>query len=152
MYGEKTSSGTFTPNIVYSNLGRRLMGEKIYHEFNLLTEIAGGLCVTLPFEDDFVAEETKKDLEKLMKRNPNVSYEQACRIWRFVENMVASPMACWYQIAGVHGGGSPIMETIALNIEIDYEAKKGIAKYLSGVDEELDQSELLSAKPAPLEF
>ena len=58
---------------------------------------------------------------KLMKRNPKMSYEDACRVWRFVENVAASPMACWYQIAGVHGGGSPIMETIALNIETDYE-------------------------------
>jgi hypothetical protein len=33
-------------------------------------------------------------------------------------------MATWSQIAGVHGGGSPIMETISLNAEIDYEAKK----------------------------
>jgi len=151
IYGEKTSSGTFTPNIVYANLGRRLMGEKIYHEYNLLTEIAGGLCVTLPFEDDFLAEETKKDLEKLMKRNPNMSFEEACRVWRLAENVVASPMACWYQIAGVHGGGSPIMETIALNAEIDYEARKNIAKYLAGIAEKLDQSKELNAKLSPLE-
>jgi len=143
IYGEKTSSGTFFPNLIYSNVGRRLMGENIYHEFNILTEIAGGLSVTLPYEEDFLAEETKKDLEKLMKRNPKVSYEDACRIWRLVENTVASAMACWYQIAGVHGGGSPIMETITLNLEYDYESKKNIAKYLAGIDKELDQSKEL---------
>jgi len=151
LYGEKTSSGTFTPNVVYANVGRRLMGEYIYHEYSLLTEIAGGLSVTLPFEGDFLAEETKKDLEKLMKRNPKMSYEDACRVWRFVESVVASPMACWYQIAGVHGGGSPIMETIALNIEIDYEAKKNIAKYLAGINKELDQSKYLTSQPCLLE-
>ena len=150
MYGEKTSSGTFTPNVIYANIGRRLMGEFIYHEFNILTEIAGGLSVTLPFEEDFLAEETNNDLRKLMKRNPKMSYEDSCRLWRFVENVVASPMACWYQIAGVHGGGSPIMETIALNIETDYEAKKNLAKYLAGINEELDQSKDLQRKPHPL--
>jgi aromatic ring hydroxylase len=148
VFGTKTTSGTFTPNEVYANVGRRLMGENIYHEFNILTEIAGGLCVTLPFEDDFIAADTRGDLKKLMKRNPKMSYEDACRVWRFVESIGASSMAPWTQIAGVHGGGSPIMETITLNAEIDHEAKKNIAKYLAGIDKELDQSEELSREPS----
>ena len=43
VYGEKTSSGTFFPNSIYANVGRRLTGESIYHEFNLLAEIAGAV-------------------------------------------------------------------------------------------------------------
>ena len=80
-----------------------------------------------------------------------MSYEDAHRCWRLIENIAASAMACWYQIAGVHGGGSPIMETITLNIEVDYESKKNIAKFLAGINEELDQSKELNAKPVPLE-
>jgi aromatic ring hydroxylase len=147
IYGEKTSSGTFFPNAIYANVGRRLMGETIYHEFNILTEVAGGLSVTLPFEDDFYAGETKKDMEKYIVRNPKISPEDSHRIWRLVENLVASPIGSWYQIAGVHGGGSPIMETIALNAEYDYESKKNIAKYLAGITKELNQSKDLGAKP-----
>jgi aromatic ring hydroxylase len=59
-------------------------------------------------------------------------------------------MAAWYQIAGVHGGGSPIMETIALNQEYDYESKKNIAKYLAGINKKLDQSKDLKQKPSDL--
>ena len=147
IYGEKTLSGTFFPNAIYANVGRRLMGETIYHEFNLLTEIAGGLSVTLPFEAEFYGEETKKDLEKYIVRNPKISPEGSHRIWRLVENVSASPMASWYEIAGVHGGGSPIMETITLNAEYDYESKKNIARYLGGINKELDQSKDLGVKP-----
>ena len=147
IYGEKTSSGTFFPNAIYANVGRRLMGETIYHEFNILTEIAGGLSVTLPFEAEFYGEETKKDMDKYIVRNPKISPGDSHRIWRLVENVVASPMGTWYQIAGVHGGGSPIMETITLNAEYDYESKKNIAKYLAGVNKELDQSKDLGIEP-----
>jgi len=147
IYGEKTSSGTFFPNVIYANVGRKLMGETIYHEFNILTEIAGGLSVTLPFEAEFYGEETKKDMDKYIVRNPNISAEDSHRIWRFIENIGASSMAHWYAIAGVHGGGSPIMETITLNAEYDYESKKNIAKYLAGICSELDQSKDLSIKP-----
>jgi len=147
LYGEKTSSGTFFPNVIYTNVGRRLMGETIYHEFNILSEIAGGLSVTLPFEDDFTSQDTKAWLDKYIMRNPEVPPEVAHRIWRLVENLSASAMASWYEIAGVHGGGSPIMETIALNLEYDYESRKDIAKYLAGINKELDQSKLLKEKP-----
>ena len=123
------------------------MGETIYHEFNILTEIAGGLLVTLPFEEEFINEKTKPYLDKYIMRNPKVPSEVAHRIWRFVENLGASPMATWYQIAGVHGGGSPIMETIALNIDYDYESRKNLAKYLAGINKELDQSKDLKEKP-----
>lgn len=150
IYGEKTSSGTFFPNPIYANVGRRLTGETIYHEYNVLTEIAGGIMVTLPYEDDFFSEETKDYLEKYIVRNPKVPPEIAHRVWRFIENVGASSMANWYQIAGVHGGGSPIMETIALNIECDYEARRKLARYLAGIDKELDQLKLLSQKPADL--
>ena len=147
IYGEKTSSGTFFPNAIYANVGRRLMGETIYHEFNILTEVAGGLAVTLPFEEEFYSEETKKDMAKYIVRNPKISPEDSHRIWRLVENMVASAIGNWYQIAGVHGGGSPIMETITLNAEYDYELRKNIAKYLAGINKELDQSKELGTKP-----
>ena len=49
VYGEKTSSGVFFSNEVYANVGRRMTGETFYHEYNLLTEIAGGISVTMPF-------------------------------------------------------------------------------------------------------
>jgi len=147
IYGEKTSSGTFFPNVIYANVGRRLMGETICHEFNILTEIAGGLSVTLPFEAEFYGEETKKDMDKYIVRNPNISPEDSHRIWRFIENIGASSMAHWYAIAGVHGGGSPIMETITLNAEYDFESKKNIARYLAGINKELDQSKDLEIKP-----
>ena len=147
VYGEKTSSGTFFPNSIYANVGRRLTGETIFHEFNLLAEIAGGLAVTLPYEDDFTSQETQAWLEKYIMRNPKIPPEIAHRIWRLVENLTSSSMAAWYEIAGVHGGGSPIMETIALNQEYDYESKKNIAKYLAGINQELDQSKELNEKP-----
>ena len=63
----------------------------------------------------------------------------------------ASAMGDWYKVAGVHGGGSPIMETIALNAEYDYADKKKLARYLAGIDEDLDDSRILSQEPASLD-
>jgi aromatic ring hydroxylase len=147
LYGEKTSSGVFFPNKIFANVGRRMTGELIYHEYNILTEIAGGISATLPFEEDFHAPDTKKYLDKFIVRNPKIPPEVSLKIWKFVENIGASSMSSWYEIAGVHGGGSPIMETIALNLDYNYESKKNLARYLAGIDAEFDDSADLAVEP-----
>ena len=147
VFGEKTASGVFFPNEIYANVGRRLTGETIYHEYNLLTEIAGGIAVTMPFNEDFEKGENIEAMERFILRNPKLSPDASRKIWQFVENVGASSMASWYKIAGVHGGGSPIMETIALNIGYDFEDKKRLARYLAGIDESLDDSSMRDSKP-----
>ena len=147
VFGAKTASGVFFPNTVYANVGRRLTGELIYHEYNLLVEIAGGIAATLPFHEDFKTSENVQRLKEFIVRNTEFSAEESFKIWKFVEDLSTSPMASWYKIAGVHGGGSPIMETIALNIEYDFEDKKNLARYLAGISTDLDDSAMLEMKP-----
>ncbi len=147
VYGETTSSGVFFPNKIYANVGRRLTGETIYHEYNLLTEIAGGIAVTMPFHEDFKKGDNVEALKKFIVRNPELSPEVSLKIWKLVEAIGSSSMSDWYKVAGVHGGGSPIMETIALGIDYDYNDKKDLARYLAGINEELDDSKLLEMEP-----
>ena len=148
LYGEKTSSGVFFPNEVYANVGRRLTGELIYHEYNLLTEIAGGIAVTMPFHDDFKEGENVEILKEFIVRNSSLSPEDSIKIWKFIEDVSASGMSAWYKIAGVHGGGSPIMESISLSLDYDYEDKRNLARYLAGLDTDLDDSGMLSQGPS----
>jgi 4-hydroxyphenylacetate 3-monooxygenase/4-hydroxybutyryl-CoA dehydratase/vinylacetyl-CoA-Delta-isomerase len=130
---KKTSSGIFTPKFLYSNTGRYLAGVNIYHEYDLLASIAGGLPSTLPTEEDWLNPETKEDLEKYISRKPGVSSEKLHRLFRFISDYSCSAMGGWAQYAGVHGGGSPVMEKIGVRSEYDLESKKNIAKYLAGI-------------------
>ncbi|HDP25110.1 MAG TPA: aromatic ring hydroxylase [Deltaproteobacteria bacterium] len=147
LFGEATSAGVFFPSMKYVNVGRRLAGSIIYQEFNMLTEIAGGIAATLPFSEDFTAEDTRADLEKFIVRNGELTADTSLKIWRLIEYIGASPMTAWHEIAGVHGGGSPIMETITLSREYDYDSRKRLARYLAGIDEEYDDSDDLWSEP-----
>jgi len=147
VFGHKTASGVFFPDTVYANVGRRMTGELIYHEYNLLTEIAGGIAATLPFHEDFQQGDNVEHLNKFIVRNPDISAEEALKIWKFIEDVGTSPMAAWYKVAGVHGGGSPIMETIALNLDYDYADKRQLARYLAGIDAEHDDRMLRQISP-----
>jgi len=136
-YARESPSGTYIPDPVYTNAGRRLAGENIYHEYELLADLAGGLACTLPFEADFYNEETGDLLNKYIMRNPKLSSEYVHRAFRLVENILASDLTGVSQVAGVHGGGSPVMETIMMVGTYNIEKIKDIARYLAGIKKEL---------------
>jgi aromatic ring hydroxylase len=130
---EKTPSGTFMPNPTFVNVGRRLAGENIFHEWEILCDIAGGIYATLPFEEDWYSEETRGYLEKYIMRNPRVSAENQHRLFRMISDLMASSYG-GVELAGqYHGGGSPIMETIGLLNTYNINAKKDLVKYLAGI-------------------
>ena len=112
-----------------------------------MCDIAGGMPATFPFEQDLKNEELKPLLEKYLKRNPDVSIEDQLKFWLFFGDMTVSSASGVLNYAGVHGGGSPIMEGIALGIGYDFEERKNVAKYLAGINEELDDSKLLNDEP-----
>jgi 4-hydroxyphenylacetate 3-monooxygenase/4-hydroxybutyryl-CoA dehydratase/vinylacetyl-CoA-Delta-isomerase len=130
---EPAPSGTYMPNVIYANTGRRHAGENIYREYEIVADLAGGLSATLPLEGDFLSEETGPLLAKYMMRNPEITAEEQHRCFRMISDAICSAMGGVGQIAGLHGGGSPVMEDITLLKNYDMEAKKGIAKHLAGI-------------------
>ncbi len=134
--GKKSASGTFCPDVVFTNVGRYHAGVNIYHEFETLADVAGGLSATLPLEDDFYSPETKDFLEKYIMRKADVSAEDQHRCFRLVENLIASSAGAASGISGVHGGGSPVMEKIAIMANFDIGARKRVVKELAGIPQD----------------
>lgn len=129
----ESSSGTFIPDVVYTNVSRYHAGVNIYHEYEILADLAGGLPATLPYEEDFFAPETRGYLEKYIMRRKGVSAEQQHRCFRMLADMLCSSLSGVAQVGGLHGGGSPIMEKIAIRNQYDLEEKKAIARRLAGI-------------------
>ncbi|ABB15822.1 4-hydroxyphenylacetate 3-hydroxylase family protein [Carboxydothermus hydrogenoformans] len=132
---KRAASGTYIPEVVYANVARYHAGVNVYREFELLAELAGGLPATLPPEGDFYNEETKGYLEKYLMRKAGISAENQHRCFRFISDLLVSAQAGVKQVAGVHGGGSPIMEKITIYGQYNIEEKKKLAKYLAGIKE-----------------
>jgi len=144
---EKSASETYIPDEVLTNAGRRLAGEEIYNEYKTVADLAGGLCATMPFEEEFFSKETKELANKYMMRNPNISSENQHKCFRGLENMIVSELSGVMQVAGLHGGGSPQMETITMMARYDIESLKSIAKYLFGIEKELPKYERATVTP-----
>lgn len=131
--GIKTPAGTFIPNEVYANVGRRHAGLNYYHELQILAELAGGLPACLPFGEDYMNPEIKPLIDKYIKRKSEVPSENVYRCLFGISNILCSSLGGVMAVAGVHGGGSPVMEDIAIWRTYDFEEKKKIAKYLVGI-------------------
>ena len=130
-----TPSGAREPNFLYTNCGRYHAGKNIMHEYETLISVTGGMASTLPFEGDWLNPETRGYLEKYIMRNPNISAENQHRLFRFLDDFTVSAWCGMEQSAGIHGGGSPIMEKIGIRSNYDYESKKAIVKRLAGIDD-----------------
>lgn len=133
--GKATSSGIYEPGFIYSNTGRYIAGKNIMHEYEILASIAGGWAATIPFEEDWINPETKPLLEKYTMRKPDVPAEFQHRLFRFISDFSCSAACGVWQYAGIHGGGSPIMEKIGIRQQYDLESKKRLVKYLAGIPE-----------------
>jgi len=125
--------GSYFPNSIYCNVGRCLTGEAVYHEQELLCRIAGGVPATFPNEGDLVHPELKEVLEKYLKRNPNVPVEDQIKFWLTFSDYTCTSLAGVMNYGNFHGGGSPVMEQIAITSQYDIKARKTLIKTLAGI-------------------
>jgi 4-hydroxyphenylacetate 3-monooxygenase/4-hydroxybutyryl-CoA dehydratase/vinylacetyl-CoA-Delta-isomerase len=133
----KMPSGTMIPDEILTNAGRKHAGEEIFNEARLLTDLAGGLIATLPLEGCYYHDDIGELLHKYIKRNPLVNAEDIHRCFRMIEDQLVSAFGASQLTAGLHGGGSPQMETVAMMGGYPLEELKGIAKYLSGINDDI---------------
>jgi 4-hydroxyphenylacetate 3-monooxygenase/4-hydroxybutyryl-CoA dehydratase/vinylacetyl-CoA-Delta-isomerase len=132
----KDDSGTMVPDAVYCNVGRKHAGKNYYHELEILSDLSGGLPATLPHEADFFDENIGPLLQKYIKRKEDVSSEDVYKLFRALSDLLCSSIGGVMAIAGLHGGGSPQMEDVAILKSYDLEKRKDIAKYLAGISKD----------------
>jgi aromatic ring hydroxylase len=127
--------GSYIPHSIYANVGRCLTGEAVFREAEILCDVSGGMPATFPYEGDFMNPETKDLLYKYITRNPDVHPEDAAQLWRYVGDLLCSATGGIHLLGSYHGGGSPIMEAIAITTQYDIESRKKMVKKLAGIQD-----------------
>jgi aromatic ring hydroxylase len=137
--------GSYIPHSIYCNVGRCLSGEAVWREAEILCDIAGGVVATFPHEKDFVNPATGEALLKYTKRNPKMSPEDQAQFWRYLGDHLCSATGGIVNVGNYHGGGSPIMEQIAITTQYDIESRKKLVKYIAGMSD--GDREVFAPKP-----
>jgi len=134
--------GSYIPDSIYCNVGRCITGENVFREAEIIVDICGGIPATFPHERDFVNPKLKDKLNKYITRNPNIAPENAAQLWRYIGDALCSASSGVGLIGGYHGGGSPVMEEIAITSQFDIESRKTMVKKIAGIDDELNKKRL----------
>ncbi len=133
--GHKEPSGTYSVNTLLANVHKQNVTRFPYELSRLAQDIAGGLMVTMPGNQDFKSSETGKWLEKYYKTRPEIPTENRMRILRLIENITLGTAAVGYLTESMHGAGSPQAQRIMISRTVNLEEKKRAAKKLCGIEE-----------------
>lgn len=131
----KTASGNWQNDDMLANVCKHNVTRFPYEIGRLAQDIAGGLMVTMPSEQEFRSPETGPLLEKYLKGRKGVSTENRMRILRLIENMTLGRNAVGYLTESMHGAGSPQAQRIQIARQSQLEYKKQLAKELARIEE-----------------
>jgi 4-hydroxybutyryl-CoA dehydratase/vinylacetyl-CoA-Delta-isomerase len=131
----KTTAGNYQNDDMLANVCKHNVTRFPYELGRLAQDIAGGLMVTMPSEQDFRSPEAGPLLEKYLKGRKGVSTENRVRVLRLIENMTLGRNAVGYLTESMHGAGSPQAQRIQIARQMQLEYKKKLAKSLANVEE-----------------
>jgi 4-hydroxybutyryl-CoA dehydratase/vinylacetyl-CoA-Delta-isomerase len=114
-----------------------------YEIGRLAQDLAGGLVVTMPSEQDFRSDITGPLLEKYLKGKADINTEDRMRILRLIENMTLGRNAVGYLTESMHGAGSPQAQRIQIQRQMQIDYKKSLAQALAGVESEETRLEVM---------
>ena len=120
-------SGIFFADARFSVLSKLNANEGFFEVMKAAADIAGGLLVSMPSEMELKYPERNALLLKYLKGRADIPTEERMRMFKFLNNYVASPHAAQAWI----GGGAPYHLRMALYEETDLEEKKSLARTLA---------------------
>ena len=127
-------SGVFISDDMLSNVCKHHVTKIPYEIGRLAQDLAGGLMVTMPSEQDLNHPEVGELIRKYLVGRPEIAVEDRIRIMRLIENMTLGRNAVGYLTESMHGAGSPQAQRIQIGRSMQLEFKKTLAKTLAGID------------------
>jgi 4-hydroxybutyryl-CoA dehydratase/vinylacetyl-CoA-Delta-isomerase len=143
---QEMKSGVWQCDDMIANVCKHHVTKMPYELARLAQDLAGGLVVTLPSQQDMEHDEIGPLLEKYLQGRAGVPTEERVRILRLIENMTLGRNAVGYLTESMHGAGSPQAQRVQIARQAQLEFKKRLARALAGIsddtiepgDEELD--------------
>jgi len=137
--GQKMKSGVYLNDDMLAQVCKHNVTRFPYEISRLAQDIAGGLMVTLPSEQDFRHPEAGPMLKKYLAGRKGVDVENRMRILRLIENMTLGRNSVGYLTESMHGAGSPQAQRIQIQRQMQIGYKKNLAKNLAGITNDIEE-------------
>lgn len=133
--GYPTEAGNYQIDLLLANVCKQNVTRFPYEIARLAEDIAGGIMVTMPSEQDFRDKKIGPYIEKYLKGVASVSTENRMRILRLIENLTLGTAAVGYRTESMHGAGSPQAQRIMIARQGNIQGKKALAKKIARIKE-----------------
>jgi len=133
--GHREPSGTYYVDTLLANVHKQNVTRFPYEIARLAQDIAGGLMVTCPSEEDMMSPDVGRWVKKYFQAARGVPTEHRVRILRLIENITLGSAAVGYLTESMHGAGSPQAQRIMIARLADMKGKQRISKRLAGIVE-----------------
>ncbi|QLH09611.1 4-hydroxybutyryl-CoA dehydratase [Candidatus Nitrosotenuis sp. DW1] len=137
---QEMKSGVWLNDDMLANVCKHNVTRFPYEISRLAQDIAGGLVVTMPSEQDFKHPVAGPLLKKYLAGRKGIDVENRIRILRLIENMTLGRNAVGYLTESMHGAGSPQAQRIQIARQMQLGYKKKLAKSLANVKENGDET------------
>lgn len=137
---QEMKSGVWLNDDMLANVCKHNVTRFPYEISRLAQDIAGGLVVTMPSEQDFRHPVAGPLLKKYLAGRKGVDVENRMRVLRLIENMTLGRNAVGYLTESMHGAGSPQAQRIQIARQMQLGYKKKLAKNLANVKENADET------------
>lgn len=131
--GKQLASGVFMHDPMLANVCKQNVTRFPYEISRIAQDLAGGLMVTMPSEQEFDHALTGPMLRKYLQGRADFPTEYRQRILRLIENMTLGRNAVGYLTESMHGAGSPQAQRIQIQRGMEVEKKKDLARKLAGI-------------------
>lgn len=132
--GVKMPAGNYQIDLLLANVCKQNVTRFPYEIARLAEDIAGGLMVTMPSQQDLRSKETGPYVEKFFRGATGTSTENRMRVLRLIENLTLGTAAVGYRTESLHGAGSPQAQRIMIARQGNLEAKKELARKIAKID------------------
>jgi 4-hydroxybutyryl-CoA dehydratase/vinylacetyl-CoA-Delta-isomerase len=125
--GFQRDAGNYEMDMLLANVCKQNVTRFPYEIARLAEDLAGGLIVTLPSEEDFNSEEIGHYLKKYLDTCEEPVLHRF-KLLRFIENLTMGVASVSYRTESMHGAGSPQAQRIMISRQANLDEKKKLVK------------------------
>ncbi len=130
--GKPTPSGAYLPDPLLTNVAKLQSTRAYYEMIKIAIDLTGGILVTAPSQKDLHHPDIGPLLDKYFRGAADVPTEHRLRVVRFIQALVAGPVA-----GALHHSGGPMEnQKIVIHRNVDFDSKVRQVKLLAGIDGE----------------
>ena len=115
------------PDTTITNIAKQYFAENYHAMVQKVQDIAGGLLVTGPGEEDLVNPETKADVEKYLGGRKGFGAHNRLKLFNLIRDLMASDFGGYHELLAIHAEGSLEAQKITILRGFDAAACRGFA-------------------------